>query len=310
MSETQINSIGEINESHEALFDPRSIAIVTGTFYPGWHGGDVKGKLSADKLRGDLALQALKSAKEQNFQIAVVDGGSSEAFIHALTENDISFEPQKIKGGQGPARRQGLQQAENIRGIKVICQTEPEKVSVVSDCIEITSLPILKNDADIVVPRRDAESFSTYPKLQSEQEQKANKLYNQILRSRGLLKANDPDLDFWFGVRFFANKPDVTELFKDVYQLNKDNTALDRRSNVEMYSNPLFYPVVAALYKGLRVKSIPVPYKHPQIQSEFEEGRTDFDVRRHRQRRTIVAELVNFIRYLENSPKSRLSKVV
>ena len=88
---------------------------------------------------------------------------------------------------------------------------------MVSDCIQLASLPILKNDVDIVVPKRNEESFSTYPKLQAEQEQKANKLYNQILRSHGLLKDNDPDLDFWFGQRFFANKPQIRELFKTIY---------------------------------------------------------------------------------------------
>ena len=310
MSEAQINAVGEINKSHEVLFDPRSIAIVTGTFYPAWYEGDARDPLSVDKLRGDLALQTFQHAQQQNFQLVVVDGGSSDAFKEALEQNNIYFEIQRQSGGQGPARRQGLEYVENTKGVRVICETEPEKVSVIDDCINIASLPILNDEADIVVPKRNQESFSTYPKYQSEQEQKSNELYNKILRLRSLLKQDDPDLDFWIGSRFIANKPDVTELFKIVYNYQKDNTALDRRVNPEMYSNPLFLPVVAALHKGLRVKSVPVPYKHPQVQTSFEEGNQGYDRRRDTQRRTIIAELVNFIRYLENSPKTRLSKVV
>jgi glycosyltransferase involved in cell wall biosynthesis len=296
------------NESSETLFNPRSVAIVTGTFYPGWYEGDARDPLSVDKLRGDLALQSFRSAQQQNFQLVVVDGGSSEAFKKSLEQNGTYFEMQKETGGAGPARRQGLNHAESISGVKVICQTEPEKISIVSDCIKIASAPILRSEADIVVPKRNEESFSTYPKYQVEQEQKANKLYNQILRSRGLLKENDPDLDFWIGARFIANKPHVTDLFKKTYQYRKDNTTLDKRLNVDMYSNPLFFPIVEALYKGLRVKSIEVPYKHPQAQTAFEDKNPSFDRRRGTQKRTIVAELVNFIRYLENSPKTRLSK--
>lgn len=296
------------SESSEFIFNPRSIAIVTGTFYPTWYEGDAKDPLSADKLRGDLALLSFASSQKKNYNLFVVDGGSSDEFKKALDRNQIAYEMQKQGGGYGPARRQGLTLAESIAGVRVICQTEPEKISIVSDCIEIASLPILKNEADIVLPKRDAESLSTYPVLQAEQEQKANKLYNKILRSRGLLKENDPDLDFWVGVRLIANKPEVTELFKKIYQFKKGTTAIDANVNVEMYSNPLYFPVVEALYRGLRVRTVPVLYRHPLIQTEFEEGKTDFDTRRFRQRRTITTELIHFIRQIENSPKSSLSK--
>lgn len=296
------------NESSEFLFNPRSIAIVTGTFYPTWYEGQVKETLSSDKLRGDLALLCFASSQNRNYNLFVVDGGSSDEFKKALERNHITYEMQKQGGGQGPARRQGLSLAESIAEVRIICQTEPEKVSLVTDCVEIASLPILENDADIVLPTRSSQSFSTYPQHQVEQEQKANALYNKILRSHGLLKENGPDLDFWFGPKFLANKPEVTELFKKIYQFKKGITAIDAKVNVEMYSNPLLFPVVTALHKGLRVKSIEVPYRHPQAQTTFEEGNPSFDMRRDRQRRTITTELIHFIRHLENSSKSRLSK--
>lgn len=296
------------NESSEILFNPRSIAIVTGTFYPEWYAGDTKKPLSADKVRGDLALESFKSAQNQNFQLSIIDGGSSDAFKSALERNGISFAIQKERSGQGPARRQGLEEVGVSQDVKVICEIEPEKVSIVSDCMKAASLPILKGEADIVVPSRDAESFLTYPKYQADKEQNANKLYNRILHSRGLLKENDLDLDFWFGPRFFANRPEITKLFKGTYQYRKGTTALDKKVNLDMYSNPLFFPIAEALHKGYRVKSVTVPYRHPKIQKEFEEKQTDFDNKRDTQRRTIITELVNFIRYLENSPKTHISK--
>lgn len=310
MSEAEINFTQKGKESSETLFNPRSIAIVTGTFYPTWYEDDAKGPLSADKLRGDLALQSFQSAQQQNFQLVVVDGGSSEAFKRALEQNSFYFELQKQKGFSS-ARRQGIERAQILQEVKVIVQTEPEKVSMVSNCIQPASLPILKNEADIVIPKRDEESFLTYPKLQAEQEQKVNKLYNAILRKHKLLKEDDPDLDdIYWAQRFFANKPEITELFMKTYQYHRGNTKLDEKVNVEMYSNIQFFPIVEALHRGLRVNSVLVPYLHPQIQTAFEEGNLEFDTKRHVQRRTIITELVNFIRYLENSPKTRLSKVV
>jgi len=127
MSETQINSITETGKSHEALFDPRSIAIVTATFYPAWYEGDAKDPLSVDKLRGDLALQTFRSAQEQNFQIIVVDNGSSDALKKALERSNIYFELQKQKGGYSPARRQGLKQAEVLQEVKVILKQNLKK---------------------------------------------------------------------------------------------------------------------------------------------------------------------------------------
>lgn len=307
MPEAQVDCVGEISKSHEVFFDPKSLAIVTGTFYPTWYEGDARNPLSVDKLRGDLALQTFKSAQEKKFQIMVVDDGSSDAFKKALEQSSVYFEMQKQKEGAGLARRQGIERAETLQGVKVIVQTEPEKLSMVSDCIQPASLPILKNEADIVVAARNNQSFSTYPQYQARQEQKANALYNKILRSRGLLKEGSPDLDFWFGQRFFANRPEITELFKEIYQFNKGNTAIDKLINVEMYSNVQFFPVVAALHKGLRVKSVEVPYKHPQAQTASEEGNPSFDRKRDIQKRAITVELIHFIRHLESSPKSRLS---
>lgn len=223
----------------------------------------------------------------------------------------VSYQIEKEPSTQGSARRQGLEIAESLDGVKIICETEPEKVSVIADCLKIAAQPIASQEADIVVPKRTEESFSTLPAYQAEAEKRANKMYNQVLRAHNLLKPEDPDLDFWFGVRLFANRPEIVELFKRKYKFEPTETKLHQavEKNIDVYSNPLFFPVVEALSKGFRVKSIEVPYVHPKEQTEFEENKEEFNRKRDIQRRAIVTELLHFIRYLEESPKSRISNL-
>jgi len=293
-------------ESREILKDPKTIVVVTATLYPRWYRGRPREPLTEDKVRGDLALRTLLAAKQRGFQIALVDGGSSYEFLQALDKYNIPFEMQKEKGLQSLARRQALETAQSLLGVKVICQTEPEKISIISQCLNRASVPILKNEADIVVPKRTEASFATYPNYQARAEKKANKLYNQILRTHGLLDKDEPDIDFWFGVRVFANRPDVVELFTRQYQFRPAQIALHKIIQPEAYSNALFFPVVMALKAGFRVKTVEVPYRHPPEQTEFEKENLKFSRKRDIQRRTIITELIHFIRFLENSEKSRI----
>lgn len=293
-------------KSFEVVQQHPEIAVATGTFYPNWNQENPEGEITSDNLRGDLAVQSIDSAINQGFSVSVVDGGSSDSFIQLLKARKINFETQAVQGGQGPARRQALEMAERGSGVKVICQTEPEKVSIVADCLQIAAQPILRGEADIVVPKRKLESFATYPEHQARQEQNANALYNKILRSRGLLQDGEPDIDFWIGVRVFANQPEVTDLFKGQEKFSPNQNPVQQKVRVDMYSNPLFYPIVEALYRGLRVKSVVVPYVHPKAQTELEAGNEEFDRKRDTQRRTIVTELIHLVRKKEDSPKSRL----
>lgn len=290
----------------EALNPGFEIAITTGTFYPNWYPGAVQGEITADKLRGDLALESVAAAKKLGYQMAVVDGGSASSFVDALKLTGVAVDKQKEEGGQGPARRQGLEMAEGMKGVKVICTTEPEKVSIIADCVALCAAPILKGEADIVIPNRGPKSADTYPAHQAKQEAKSNKIYNKILRSRGLIKKEDPDLDFWGGTRVFANKPEINELFKVKRDFTPNKSALHSKVRMDMYSNPLFQPVVDALYKKLRVKSVDVPYIHPAQQTYLESGVKEFDMKRNVQRRTIVTELLHLIRHKEGNKNTRI----
>jgi len=273
--------------SPELIKDPHSIVIVTPTYYPQWYEGKPQQPLTSDKLRGDLALKTLSTALNQGYQIALVDSGSSEEFRHTLARRGITFKIQERKG-LGVARRQALEIAQNLQGVKVICQIEPEKVSMVTDCLVLASSPILKDEADIVVPKRTDLGLSTLPPYQAHSEQRANQIYNQLLRKHHLLGKDDPDIDFWFGTRVFANRPEIVDLFKKQYKFSPAETALHKIIQPDAYSNPQFFPVVEALHSSLCVKSVEVPYEHPKEQTEFEEGNPEFDRKRDIQRKAII----------------------
>lgn len=304
----ELSATERINQlqPREIIRNPESIVVVTAIFYPRWYEGEPRKPLTADKVRGDLTIKTLVAARNQGFQLALVDGGSSEEFRKTLNGLGITFQMQREKGPAGPARRQALEFAQNLRGARVLCQTEPEKVSVIFDCLGLASIPILEDEADIVIPRRDEASFSTYPEYQAKSEKRANRLYNKILRAHGLLGKNDPDLDFWFGLRVFANKPEVVKLFREQYEFRRTPTALHKIVKPDAYSNVIFFPIVAALDKGLRVKTVEVPYRHPPEQTEFEKENLEFNRKRDIQRRAIVTELVHFIKFLEGDEKTRI----
>lgn len=282
-----------------------SLCIVTATYYPSWYEGELT-TVSSDKIRGDLALELLMKAKEKGYQISLSDGSNTE-FRKALDDLGIKY-IQEQGATAGDARRDALAKTAQLSGVKVVCETEPEKVSIVTDCLDEAYAKVADREADIVVPKRDQESFSTYPAYQAREEQTSNELYNRILRKHGLLK-NAQDIDFWIGVRVFANRPEVVDLFERKYEYTKAERRIDQIIEPDTYSNPLFFPVVEALHRGLRVESVNVRYVHPKIQTDFEEGKPEFERKRDIQRRAITTELVHFIKHLE-SKESRLAREV
>ena len=162
--------------------------------------------------------------------------------------------------------------------------------------------------ADVVVPERDAEAWATYPKFQMEIEQEANRLWNEIMRKNGLLSP-DENLDMWFGPKFFKNDPELVKLFMEQYQFDKRDLDLDKLVKPEMYSNALFFPVVQALADGRRVMSVPVPYRNPVAQTEFEKDSLEFRRKRDVQFKDIMTNTIHFIRMLKKNSKGRLRKI-
>lgn len=268
--------------------------VTTGTFYPNWYEGNVRDPIhDVDKVRGDLALETLECAKNAGYQIVVIDGGSSSAFLAAMDVRSIPHVSQEKKG-MSPGRQEGFRKASVLESADVIVWVEPEKVSFVRDCLIQTVLPILQDEADIVVPARDHEAWMTYSDHQRRSEKQANQHWNTVLHT-GLDSSNVPQYDAFFGPRVFRNTPAVLSHFlreTDLADTRRMNDRFESVIDPKRYSDATFFPIATGLQENLRVKSVTVPYRHPQEQVRTEVDSPVFAQKRLNQRRGIVGELV------------------
>jgi hypothetical protein len=292
--------------SRESI-DPHEIGIATATFYPGWYAGGIGDNPTADKIRGDIALATMGEAMEKGYQSVVVDGGSAAEFLDALKKTGVTVEPQKEKG-MSASRRQAFEAVSGLEGVSVVSWTEPEKTSIVADCIPYAVQPIINGDADIVIPTRDDAAFATYPEYQADFETTSNHLWNNILRRHGLIPNDAPDLDVWIGPRFFRNDPNIVRLFEDRYEFVADTVSGLKKDAPELWPDALFIPIVAALKSGCRVMGVNVPYRHPAAQTAFEQNSEEFRQKRASQQENILKTTIHFIRLLEDSPGARIKQ--
>jgi hypothetical protein len=304
----------------EEIIDGHVIGIGTSTFYKGWYPGEDIDQ-STDKVRGDLALQMLATATAKGFQVTVVDGGSAQAFKDALAEiNGLAVSDEKERGMSG-SRRQVLREVAAREGVKVVCWVEPEKISIVEDCLPEATRLILENKADIVIPGRDVAGFASYPGYQADFEQKANNKWNQLVKAHDLYPVDAPDLDMWIGPRFIKNDPELLELFMQKQEYERvgiapsgDNDVAKKRRaqvyNPDLWAGAIFLPVMRAMDAGYRVIGVPVPYKHPSRQTEQELGQDgpEFKKKRELQYHNIIIATINEIRELEGNEKGRFKK--
>ncbi len=276
------------------LVNPHTIAFATATFYKKWQPlavGAIRDEADVDGIRGDLALKTLAAARLNRFQIAVVDGGSSEAFREALTETIGKPPSDEQQRGMSQSRRQVFGEASELKGIKVIAWVEPEKVTMATgENLQRAALPILQGHADVVVPKRDEFAFITYPYYQTNWEQESNREFNAKLKENGLLPQDAEELDMWFGPRLFRNEPEVLKLFmhqweKDATHSNKE----DKEMNPDLWAGAIFLPVIGQLYKDKldlkppRVASVTMDYVHPDEQTRTEQNNDKFRAKRELQ---------------------------
>jgi len=289
----------------ELEIEPRWLCVETATFYPRWYPGPKADHDLVDKIRGDLAIETITEAKKKGFQIALVDGGSSDAFKAELVKLGVTPSPE-LERGMSPGRQQSFKEGSALEGVRINNWLEPEKVSIVRDCLPAAILPIIEGTADVVVPERDEAAWETYPDYQVDYEKRANHLWNAILRKHNLLPQDAPDLDAWFGPKFWKNDPELNALFLKQYEFEKRKLKLDQIVRPELWPNAIFLPIVAALHQGRRVASMPVSYRHPQEQTGIELNNPEFRRRRDVQLKNIIASTIHFIRLLEGNPKTRL----
>ncbi|MDP3987638.1 MAG: hypothetical protein Q8P80_00655 [Candidatus Levybacteria bacterium] len=294
-------------------FNPGSVAICTITYYPKWYRGTLKSIKHTDKVRGDLALNLIQSAKDAGYQIIVCDGKSSKSFIRAAKAIPGTKFIQRRTQKRSPGRRKVIKAASKIPNVEVIVLTEPEKLSFVKDCIFFVVKSIFEGKADIVIPKRDERLFKeTYPAYQYESEVEGNSLYNENLLAYNLISPDDLDFDMFFGPRVFRNDPKILSLFMKKYKMKMENLSLPLEyCDLEEISDALFFPVILALQKKFKVKSVEVPFSYPALQKENEEKgiKELFLEKRKNQRLALLIELIHFMVYLNKMPKSRLKLV-
>ncbi|MDP2684887.1 MAG: hypothetical protein Q8P20_07690 [bacterium] len=310
MAEIQVN-----RPEGEVRVRPESIAVVELTLYPSWYPDSTQSIGDTDKIRGDLALQSIAAGQANGYRIVVADGDSSTAFKEELAKYTAITYVGRQEETRGAGRRQGFLVASAIDGVEVIIRTEPEKVSIVSEYAPQITLPILEGKADIVVPKRNPNLHqSTYPLYQWESEVSANKKYNDLLHKTGLLP-EDQSLDMFFGPIAFRNVPEILELFLEKYEFTLPSSIGIRKFvEPENWSDGYFFSVVKALHQGLKVVSVEVDFKYPEKQRQNEEttaqGAIDeFVAKRAQQKWGLLDELIHFIRYLRQDPKSGLKKI-
>ncbi len=180
-------------------FDPASIAIGMTTMYPQWYKGKVRSIKHTEKIRGDLALSTAQKAHELGYKVVVVEHDSSRTFKRELAQIPQIVISSIRLPKRSPSKRKAIKIASKIPGVKVIVLTEPEKLSLITDCIPNIVEPILLHQADIVVPKRENTLFSSsYPSYMYASEKEGNALCNEMLKANGLLAKTDEDLDIFF----------------------------------------------------------------------------------------------------------------
>lgn len=293
--------------------NPATIALAAITYYPKWYIGKLKSIKHTDKIRGDLAIEFSREARKRGYHVILVDGKSTNTFKKEITKIEGVRLVKRRARKRSPNKRQAITLASQIPGVKVIIQTEAEKVSVITDCLEQMVKPLLFGDIDIVIPKREAKLFKeSYPSYMYESEVEGNKVYNEGLRAYGLLGSDQEDLDLFFGPRAYRNDPKILQLLHKRYHINTNNLSFPSTYfDLEELSNAQFFPFIIALKKKMKVLSVEVPFVYPKIQKENEEkGAYElFIEKRKAQRLSLIVELLHFLSYLNKNPGSRLKDV-
>lgn len=183
--------------------DPGSVCVVTTTMYRGFTGD--KSAIDQDNIRGNIALDLVKAATGKGFKVVVVDGGSSDSFLEQLEHFNVVVEKEVAGSGMSGSRHQGFKRGTHEVANGAVLWIEPEKSDFITSSVDAVLKPIQNGEADIVIPKRSALSFSHYPTYQQKTEARGNKLWNQIARGAGILKS-DEDLDIFLAQEYLEVK--------------------------------------------------------------------------------------------------------
>ncbi len=316
-AEVKLSKPGDASSDKEKLAIGRQLVVATNFLYRDYKAiteGEQRKDGDTDGIRGDLAIECLSEALKLGVRVVAADGGSSVEFLSALEkfkDNGLTLVTSTV-AGRAPQRRKAFETATALADGKVIIYTQPEKVSLMRSLVEISE-PILKGQADIVVPKRNPELFEeSYPLYMRESEIRVNKTYDGLMQRAGLM-STDQSLDWFFGPVVFKNDPGIVSLFLKKYELiDQIKSRIGAKPNPEMNSGDHYFPIIEALFKGLRVQSVEVPFVYPKAQRDnemSEEKIADFQERRIRDGAAYRLEAIHFLSYLKGDPRSKIKEV-
>jgi len=162
-----------------------NITILTTTFY--------KEGSFRDTIRKKLAIQMIKNARNMNFEVFVVDGGSEKNFFKTIQNFGAKIFVQK-NTGMGASRREVFELAKQNSKNNIFAWLEPEKIDMIN-YLSVCAEPILKKEAEFVIPRR--VSMESYPE---------NQVCSEIAGNLFWKNLTNFDFDMWFGVRIMTKK--------------------------------------------------------------------------------------------------------
>lgn len=217
-----------------------NIIIATSTLY--------KPNLKSDRIRMNLAKKLIKNASALDYEVIIVDGGSTMDLLTDFSNLGARVYEQQKKG-MGNGRREAMRYAFET-GREILIWTEPEKANFISE-ISKTVKPILEGKSELVVPKR--KSLDSYPITQQ---------YSEPLGNLFFKKLTGFWLDIYFGPKIFNNK-------SVNYFLDYDGEYGDLWDSIQI-------PVMNAIFDKKRVLSVEVDYTHPREQTEIEEDHLNF----------------------------------
>lgn len=254
---------------------PREVAektaLITTTFY--------NPNSTIDRTRAEIATRSIKSAQDFGYRLVIIDGGSYDEFLRTIEGNCALF--QENPKGMGSGRRQGIREGLKFE-VPVIAWTEVEKESYIREAWK-TSVPILEDKADLVLPSRP--SLNDYPTSQQHAERFGNTVLTHL---------TGVSLDYWFGPRTWRR--DISPYFLSYPPENRVLTLGKKEIKLEDKWDSLHIPALDIIKAGKRVISIPVNYQHPKQQTTDEETNVDMDLKRLDQLQNLVPTSVAYWR--------------
>ncbi|OGE31865.1 hypothetical protein A2631_01940 [Candidatus Daviesbacteria bacterium RIFCSPHIGHO2_01_FULL_44_29] len=304
--------------------DPRSVGVASITFFPGFDLS--KGTGVIDNHRGLAAEQLFSTAVKMGHPVVVTDGGSSVEFQHMLTDTGATIvhpEP-GVRSTMAADRRVAYKVLLGNRDVQVVTWIEANKPETVEfNGHLVMAAPILNSypapdgrmipPYDVVIANRNAIGMASLPTVQMVFETRAGKAMESILIKEGLLGRGSDDLpiytprkmDFFNGQRSFSRSAAEHFLARWVYTPDI-NDPKDRNIDPERWSNGLQLPVASALWAGLKVTSVDIPYLHGQGQKDLETGNGEFDAKRKAQAVDQIRTLLEFLKF-KRGVNSKLS---